>query len=121
MIAAMLKLTTDIECRRWTKPKQSTPSLIAEIWSTKELPQSRERKEPFRSGSRIFASVELLKELCAKTGKSLILAIHIRRHEQRQYRAPGEESLGYMQPSHKILIFSSNGKLEDAGRNYQLG
>jgi hypothetical protein len=65
--------------------------------------------------------VELLKELCVKTGKSLVFTVQIRRHEQRQHRAPGEESLGYIQPSHKIFIFSSNGKLEDAGKNYQLG
>jgi hypothetical protein len=119
--AAMLKLTADIEFRYWKQPEHSTPSLITEIWSTKEQPQSREREESFRFGSRICASVNLLKELCSKAGKSLILSVHIRRHKQDRYRASDEESLGYIQPSHKIFIFSANGKLEDAGKNYQLG
>jgi len=120
-IATALKLTADIEFRRWMKQKLSAPSMISEIWSSKELPRSREAKEPFRSGSRINASRELLKEICTKTGKSLIFSVQIRRYEQRRYRAKDEEDLGYIQPSHKIFIFSSNGKLEDARKNYQLG
>jgi hypothetical protein len=120
-IAALLKLTPDIEFRQWKQPKHSTASLIAEIWSTKEQSKSRGREEPFRSGSRLCASVDLLKELCTKTRKSLVFTVHIRRHKQERYRAPDEERLGYIQPSHKIFIFSANGKLEDAGKNYQLG
>lgn len=120
-IAKMLKLAADTESRQWTKVGQNTPSLISEVWSTKRLPESRDQEDPFRAGSRISASLELLKELCAKTGKSLVLTVHISRHEQHHRRSPDEQNYGYIQPSHKIFIFSSNGTLEDAGKNYQLG
>ena len=119
--AKILKLAADTECRHWTQIGQNAPAMISEVWSTRELPGSRDQEDPFRAGSRIGASAQLLKELCAKTGKSLILTVHIRRHEQRRYRSPDEQDFGYIPPSHKIFIFSSNGTLEDAGKNHQLG
>jgi len=117
-IAASLGLLVDAERREWRFPGETAPSLTCEIWSNKTV---SEREEPFRSGKRMSASIELLKTVCAKTGKELIVEVQISRTQHRTYRSRDEQDWGYIPPSHKVFILSSNGILRDACESYKLG
>ena len=66
------------------------------------------------------ASISILKQLCLMTDKDLVLEIQIARREERSY-SKDKSNYGYLEPSYKVFVFSSDGVLKDAGKNHQLG
>ena len=66
------------------------------------------------------ASTALLKQLCIMTDKDLIIEVQIARREERSY-SKDESNYGYLEPSFKVFILSSDGMLKDARENYQIG
>jgi Ca2+-binding EF-hand superfamily protein len=115
----ILNLTSDAEGRAWYLPGSNTPSLISELWSE---PKNRYQDyEPTRAGRRVSASIDLLKELCKKTGNDLIFLVKIERQEHRHYSSRSEDDLKYVPPSHKVFIFSSNGTIREATKSHKLG
>jgi hypothetical protein len=115
---ATLGLSPDPEQREWRLPNAEHPSVNCEIWSEKSIV---ERDEPFRSGERMSAAVDLLKLLCSRTGKDLIFQVKIERRQDRRHRSGSEDDLGYVPASHKIFILSSNGILRDTAKSYRIG
>ncbi|HWX22687.1 MAG TPA: ATP-binding protein [Candidatus Binatia bacterium] len=115
---AMLGLSTDPEGREWHLQRGILPSLTCEVWSEKTI---NPREEPFRHGQRNAASCRLLKKLCALTGKELIIEVRISRTEHRSRYSRRDNDFGYIPPSHKIFILSSNGILTDKDKSYKLG
>jgi len=117
--ASLLELSADYEKRKWSQPV-SPPSVITEIWSNKDI--GRRQDEPSRSGDRMSVSLDVLKQLCDKSGKDLILGVEINRrlHRDYRYRGSGDDDV-YTIASHKIFLLSSDGLLRDARETHQLG
>jgi hypothetical protein len=113
--AELLNLSPDSERREWRLPGASDPSLICEVWSD-ERPDVRDRSHRF--GERMQASVDLLRALCERIHKSLLFEVRIRRRVERQY-SPDDE-IGYVPPSRKIFVLSSDGMLRDKQQRYNL-
>ncbi len=116
--AAALGLLLDAEGREWRQGLDAaTPAVVSEVWSN-QSPARRE--EACRSGQRLGASVDVLKQLCRQTGKDLILCAEIKRtlhrstHEETQ--ANGQDSQAF-----KIFLFSHDGALRGAEGSYRIG
>jgi hypothetical protein len=116
--ATLLGLSADSEKREWRLPGAQSPSVNCEIWN--EL-KNTDLDAPSRSGKRMSASIDILKALCTKTGKEIIFLVKIERHESRRYNSANEDGFGYIPPSHKVFIFSSNGILRDTAKSHKLG
>lgn len=74
-------------------------------------------EEPEQSGMKLSASLYLLKELCKTYDSDLIIDVKISRDMAYKYRPDNQE---YLNPSHKIYIFSSDGRLKSTGQNIKL-
>lgn len=116
--SSLLELSADYEKREWSQPR-SLPSVFTEIWSNKDI--SRREDDPARSGDRMTVSLELLKQLCSKSGKDLIFSVEINRRLHRDYRYRSSDDDVYTIASHKIFLLSSDGLLRDARETHQLG
>jgi hypothetical protein len=114
--SSLLELSADYEKREWSRAA-STPSVIVEIWSSRNI--SRREDEPSRLGDRMSASLDLLKQLCAKSGKDLIFSVEINRSLHRDYRSRSRDEDVYTISSHKIFLFSSDGIVRDTTETYQ--
>lgn len=108
---SMLGLKADHERRIWSSPHSATPSVINEIWSDR-LGGSPDVE--YRSGERMSASTDLLKELCVSTGKDLIFCVEIDRRIHRDYRYRGSGEEIYTPNSLKIFLMTYDGILRDA-------
>lgn len=115
--SSLLELSADYEKREWSQPA-SPPSVFTEVWSNKNI--NRHEDEPSRAGDRMTASLELLKQLCDKSGKDLIFSVEINRRLHRDYRYRGTDDV-YAIASHKIFLLSSDGLIRDAKKIHQLG
>jgi hypothetical protein len=114
---SLLSLTTDSERREWRLPDALNPSLICEVWSDKRIVK---RDEAHRFGERIQASADLLKMLCKRTQKDLVLEVSIKRRLNRTYSSGIKDDMGPVPPSRKIFVLSSNGVLRDKDKKYQV-
>jgi hypothetical protein len=117
---ALLDLKSDFEKRHWRKADSGDILVKSETWSDEKRWRRGEREEPFRHGVRMCASTAILKQLCLMTDKDLVLEIQIARREERGY-SKEEGNYGYLEPSYKVFVFSSDGVLKDAGKSHQLG
>jgi hypothetical protein len=113
----LLNLTPDLEKARWHQGNGREPFLRSETWSEEKKWQRGEREEAFRHGVRLCASIKLLKQLCVTTEKDLIIEVQISRREEHSR----DSAHGYLEPSHKVFIFSSDGVLKNGPASYQLG
>ncbi len=113
----LLNLTPDLEKSRWHQGNGREPFLRSETWSEEKKWQRGEREEAFRHGVRLCASIKLLKQLCVAVEKDLIIEVQISRREEHSR----DSAYGYLEPSHKVFIFSSDGVLKDGPTSYQLG
>jgi hypothetical protein len=113
----LLNLTADFEKFCWHQGTGCETLLRSETWSDEKSWRRGEREEAFRHGVRLCASIKLLKQLCATTGKDLIILVEISRREEHSRDSAYEN----LEPSHKVFIFSSNGVLKDGPASHQLG
>jgi len=113
----LLDLTPDFEKFFWHQGNEREPLLRSETWSEEKRWRRGEREEAFRHGVRLCASIKLLKQLCVTTGKDLIIEVQISRREEHSR----DSAYGYLEPSHKVFIFSSDGVLKDGPTSHQLG
>jgi hypothetical protein len=118
--AVMLDLTADREKRHCRQGERPDILMKSETWSEEKTWRRGEREEPHRHGIRLCASITLLKQLCAVTNKDLIIEVQIARRQDKRY-STNEFNYGYLDPSHKVFVFSSDGVLKDAGKSYQVG
>lgn len=72
-------------------------------------------EEPEQSGMRLSASLSLLKRLCKKYNADLIIGVNLSR--EFKYRPEDHE---YSTPSHKIYIFTEDGRLKSTEQNINL-
>jgi hypothetical protein len=118
--ASLLDLIPDSEKRSWRQGNRPDVLLKSETWSDEKRWRRGEREEAFRHGVRICASMALLKEVCRLTDKYLIVEVQINRRQEHS-KWKDESGYGYLDPSHKVFLFSSDGILEDARKSHQLG
>jgi hypothetical protein len=116
----LLDLNSDFEKRHWRKAGSGDVLVKSETWSDEKRLRRGEREEPFRHGVRMCASTAVLKQLCLITDKDLFFEIQIARREERSY-SKDESDYGYLEPSYKLFVFSSDGILKDAGKSHQVG
>lgn len=115
--ATLLQLSPDYERRNWREASIEMPSVVSELWSER---REGRHEMPFRHGNRMVACTKLLRKACALLQLDLVLCVKIRRDRERSYRSD-RENYGYLESSHKVFIFSANGILSDATKDYQLG
>lgn len=106
---SLLGLVADDESRHWHR----SGNLVAlgEIWSERPEVESRHHQSPYRSGRRLWVAVDVLQQLCAATGKDLIFSVALGRDANHLLHKP---DFPYMPDSHKVFLFSANGRLRDA-------
>lgn len=110
-------LTSDPEDRFWWQPGHPNPVMIAEAWSEGERD---DRYSGQRRGQRVFASVEFVKSLCKRYGRSLALLVRIHRYVSKD-SSYDDDGFSWLPASHKVFIFTEDGLLRDSTTNYQLG
>ncbi|QIF02425.1 ATP-binding protein [Roseimicrobium sp. ORNL1] len=110
-------LTSDPENRYWWCPGSPDPVVIAEAWSEGGRD---ERYVGQRRGERVFISVEFLKSLCKRYGRSLILLVQIHRYESRG-GSHDDDGFSWLPRSHKVFIFSEDGLLKDSRTDHRIG
>ena len=115
--AAALGAIPDYEKREWCRPSSQVPLFTSELWSEKILD---DRDEVYREGERIFGKINELTRLCSKLKKELLFSVEID-HLIHKYHGTRSDDFGYIPPSHKIFILSSNGKLRDLHQSHQIG
>lgn len=91
-----------------------------EVWTT---PNSADRHQErfFRNGSRIYLSLETLKELCEKRKIALVFKVEIRR--RRSYYSGQEgipDEVKHPRPYCNLYCFRGNGVIADQYTSYQL-
>jgi hypothetical protein len=117
-IIERLRLSVDLERRKWFMPGTAKESLVCELWSSSEREHS---EEPRRHGIRMSASLEFLKILCSTLDRDLIVEVQIQRRFCRSsYYTRSNDDGEYSTPNSKIYILSADGKLRDTGTCYQL-
>ncbi len=89
-------------------------ALKCDTWSSSH---SGYDEEPEQSGVRLTASLFFLKELCKAYDCDLIIDVSLRRDFEYKYR---QDDYEYLNPSHKVYILSSNGRLKSTEKNYRL-
>lgn len=67
------------------------------------------------------ASADTLIKMCKRLKCSVILEVQIDRGSKRAHHDRSIEDFGYIPSSHKIFVFSSDGILRDAEKNYRIG
>lgn len=72
---------------------------------------------PEQSGIRLSASLPLLKELCKTYNSDLIIEVTISRDKAYKYRP---DNYNYINPSHKIYIFSEDERFKSTGQIIKL-
>jgi hypothetical protein len=119
VFATMLKLSTDLEGREWRRGKQQELVALAELWSERQHRDRARRENPSRTGNRLMASPELLRDLCKRTKRHLLFSVSIDRRIDSGY---GERYSDYEVPaSHQIFILSDDGRLRDPKKDYRIG
>lgn len=117
-IIERLRLSVDLERRKWFMPGTAQESLVCELWSSSEREHSEESR---RHGIRMSASLEFLKILCSTLARDLIFEVQIQRRFRRSsYYTRSNDDGEYSTPNSKIYILSADGKLRDTGTCYQL-
>ncbi|MEG4202802.1 hypothetical protein QUA20_02570 [Microcoleus sp. Pol7_A1] len=117
-IIERLRLSVDLERRKWFMPGTAKESLVCELWSSSEREHSEESR---RHGIRMSASLEFLKILCSTLDRDLIVEVQIQRRFCRSsYYTRSNDDGEYSTPNSKIYILSADGKLRDTGTCYQL-
>lgn len=116
--ATQLGLAVDLEKRVWMKSATGELAAQTEIWSERNESDRRSREEPYRGGRRMSCKIALLRELCATSGRHLLISVEIGRSWNRSYK-PGFDE--YIPDSHKIFVFSADGLLRDTTKTHRLG
>jgi hypothetical protein len=113
-----LGLAVDSEQREWRLKSTGDLCAYAEAWSERSMDN---RNSPCCNGTRLSASVALLKKLCSKLKMNLICEVQISRHYDQQYRSQDSEERFYYPPWHKIFLISKDGILRDAQTDHHIG
>lgn len=108
-----LDLSSDSEGKIWCF-SDGRMALKCDTWSSN---LSGYNEEPDQSGMRLSASLTLLKKLCTVYDCHLIINVNISRNIEYKYRPDDHE---YLNPSHKIYILSSDGRLKSTSENHRL-
>ncbi len=106
---SLLGLVPDAEARKWHQDNHL--AALGEVWSERPEVESRHHPIPYRSGRRLWVTVDVLRQLCTATGKVLIFCVAIGR-DSSNYSPKSD--IPYIPDSHKIFLFSANGRLHDA-------
>lgn len=75
-------------------------------------------EEVNQSGTVLTADISFLKDICKTLDCELIFDVSLKRDIYYKYSQDKQE---YIQPTHKIFILSSDGKLRTTEANYQIG
>jgi hypothetical protein len=111
--AKLLNLSSDVEGREWRLPDRLTPSVKCHVWSDHRDADTDERRH---AGERILASIEVVKQLCRKTGLQLVFEVRLRRRLDRRYSSASENASLSENLVLRIFSMSSDGILKDLRR-----
>lgn len=114
-IVSALSLDIKNDGKFWYSPINSSPSFLSEVWSSHN--ESRD-DAPDQAGSRLKASLQILRHLCSIMNYDLIFDIGLKREISYKYR---EDKYEYSKPTHQIFILSSDGELRSTDKSYKLG
>lgn len=112
-------LKPDLEKRIWrdgsTPPKKCFES---QVWGNKEKDT---RSESFvRHGQRLSGSLAMLKKMCKKLRKDMIIEVQIARSLSDIYNRDKDDSVRYPPPYSKVYLLKGDGIFRDTTTSYQL-
>lgn len=116
-IVNKLQLVKSSDLRRWSLHNSEQSSIICELWGKGE---GRQNAEFFRQGSRLSASLAMLKDLCTVCECEVIFNVQIRRRFKYNSYLRTENGHQYIPAYHKIYLFSADGTLRDTRTSSQL-
>ena len=99
----------------WTRSSEQKPVLSSRLWGRYT---ANDRDGPVRSGNRLSASFEFLKEVCTSLNSSLIFEVQISRYPDRTYSSRGDDRRG---EHTRIFLLSADGEIRDTEAVYQIG
>ncbi|MBK9099491.1 MAG: ATP-binding protein [bacterium] len=116
-IVKEFKLSSDSEKRVWYINDEKEPQFICEIWSSEKL---RIDEDPRRTGIRISASLEFIKNLCKTHNCELIYKVEIQRYYRYKQYSRDDDETRYKPPHFKFFVLSQHGKLRDEKKSYKI-
>lgn len=99
----------------WKLKGKSKTVLKSRAWSSAWKGKDEEVDQ---SGTVLTADISFLKHICKTLDCELIFDVSLKRDIYYRYSQDKQE---YIQPTHKIFILSSDGKLRTTEANYQIG
>ncbi|MBC7410085.1 MAG: ATP-binding protein [Arcicella sp.] len=114
-IREALSLNVSDDGKTWYLKTFPSPSLITILYANYSKSQD---DEPAQKGIKMMGSLAFLKLLCTQLQCELIIEVQIGRNTYRRYRMDDEK---YRESLNKIFILSSDGKIRESGKSYQLG
>lgn len=109
-----LNLVNSKDNKIYYSPISPDPSIITKLWSS---PRESRDEEPAQDGMTMKCTLDFVKHLCKTLNCELIIEIQIQRNISHRY---DNDRGTYKPPKHKIFIISSDGKIRDTTRSYQL-
>lgn len=113
-IMKSLGLKSSYDLKNWYLDTMSAPSLINITYSNHKGSYD---DEPDQKGIKMMGSLTFLKSLCSQLNCDLIIEVEIDRNKNYRYRADDEK---YKESINKIFILSSDGKIRNTTKSYQL-
>lgn len=114
-IRKALGLEVSDDGKKWHLKSSSTPVLITALYGNYN---SSSENEPEQKGIKMMGSLAFLKLLCQQLQCELIIEVQIGRNTYHRYRPDDEK---YRESLNRIFILSSDGKIRESGKSYQLG
>lgn len=115
-IMKVIKCTPANDMKNWKLDNKLV--LKNKYWSEDK---TEDRENCPSHGNQVLASLDLLTSICKKMNVEIAIQVNIKRRYKDSYSSRRKDNdLGYIPPYSKTFLLSSDGKLRDATKCYQL-